>query len=259
VTPPATPVVAALPVTAACPGASFGACTAARFPVNEYALTLAGSEVLALHVLDGLAAAEAPADVAPLSRAGAGATIADARVVGTRVARGDHVTFVVAAAASGPAAAPVLAYDVSGAVTARHVVFDAPEDEQGRASVTATALPDGQCHLVLEDAGPRLFAGRPVVFVVSSAAAGCVATEDVDAPSDGRRAPGVAPPGAEPRARASGGCGCALAPASSAWTGVVSLAVALAALGRRRVRGRRRCRPRAAADRTRGACRRGST
>ena len=52
--PAATPTVTVVPKKSECGDKLFGACTVARIPVNDYALKVAGAEVLAVHVLDGL-------------------------------------------------------------------------------------------------------------------------------------------------------------------------------------------------------------
>jgi hypothetical protein len=200
--PPATPAIAQIPKASDCPQGPFGACAIARFPVNEYAVTLAGAEARAVHVIDGLAADEAPAEVAP---------VGGAAVLGARVARGGHVTFVVASATPREAPADALAYDVAGDAPARHVVFDAPEDGDGKAAVTASPTTDGKCHVALAPNGEKMFVGRPLVFTVAAASGGCALTEDADQASDSApadRTDGV--PRLDPRASARG-CGCAVA------------------------------------------------
>jgi hypothetical protein len=161
-----------------CPG-SFGACSAARFDVNEYALTLPGAEVVAVHVIDALGQNEAPAEVATLGAGGAG-------VVGASVRRANKQTFVVAAAASRASPPATLGYRVPGAQPARHVVFDAPDAGTGRTSVTATAGADGSCAVTLAPtvsalaAGGKVVGARPAVFMVAPASGRCAITEDPD-------------------------------------------------------------------------------
>jgi MYXO-CTERM domain-containing protein len=207
--PAAVPTVAALPRTGECPDGPFGACTIARFPVNEYALTLTGAEVRALHVLDGLAKGEKPAAVEPIGRAIAGGGAATFQ--GARVARGDRVTFVVASAGARVAASDPLAYDAEGSQLARHVVFDAPEDPDGKASVTASATPDGRCHLALAASGATMLTGRPLVFAVAPASKGCAVTEDPDQPSDGVPMDRAVQPAVDPRLVTARGCACDVA------------------------------------------------
>jgi MYXO-CTERM domain-containing protein len=229
--PPAAPTVAALPRSSECPDGPFGACAIARFPVNEYALTLAGAEVRALHVLDGLASGEKPAEVEPIGRAVAGAE--KAAFQGVRVARGGKVTFVVAAPSAREAPLDALAYETEGAGASRHVVFDAPEDPDGRAAVTASATPDGRCQIALASSGDKMLAGRPVVFAVGPASAGCPITEDPDQPSDGVPTDKTPDP-VDPKALTQRGCSCNVATQSPVAVLVLVLALVAVLVRRRR-------------------------
>jgi hypothetical protein len=232
--PPATPTVAALPKSNECPDGAFGACSIARFAVGEYAVTLAGGEVRALHVLDGLAGGEKPAEVEPLGRAIPGTTKGGFQ--GARVARAGHVTFVVASAAARDTPADSLAYEVDGATAARHVVLDAPEDSDGRAAVTAKADGDGRCHVTVSSSGEKLLTGRPLVFAVAPLTGNCAITEDPDQPSDGAPTDRTPEAPVDPRLLTARGCACDLAPSLAPPVLVVVLVLVLVAV---RVRRRR--------------------
>jgi hypothetical protein len=199
--PGASPTVVARPKTGECADRAFGACTAARFPVGEYAVKLTGAQVLAVHVVDGLAKTEAPAAVTPLGGVGS----SDA-VIGVVVRRGGKTTYVVGDSATSARPAGALSYRTDGKAdgkgTARHVVFDAPEDKQGRAAVGAEPTGDGNCLVTLSASGPRMLKGRPVIFVTAPAASGCSITEDADVLSDGTAGGAPLPSGARPASRA---------------------------------------------------------
>jgi hypothetical protein len=116
-------------------------------------------------------------------------------------------------------------------------VFDAPEDGDGKALVTAAAT-SGRC-VVSITAGAG-FAGRPLMFSVATADAGCTVSEDTNV------APGGPPPGGGvgPTADAGPGStgvgprdivgGCSLA--GSGWSTpiAISVLVGLGWLRRRR-------------------------
>jgi len=171
--PAGTPTVTAVSKGGDC-GKQFGACAVSRIDVNDYALKIAGEEVLAVHVHDALGKAEAPAEADGVS---------GAAVVGARVVRGGKTTFVLAAAHASARPGKTLAYDVPGDVATRHVVFDAPEDATGRAAVTAKVV-GGRCAVSLADAGGPMLAGRPLIFDLAPAAQGCAVSEETNQPSD---------------------------------------------------------------------------
>jgi hypothetical protein len=213
--PAAAPTVAAIPAGGDCDDERFGACTVARFAVGQYAVDLAGPDALAVHAIDALAAGEAPASVKSVndpSIAGAAGAAGSAdsadhnrAVVGAAVTRGAQTSYVVAAAKVDAAGSPrpsssALAYVILAPGPSRQVVFDAPEDGQGRAKATATAVAGGRCRITLTAGGAQSMAGRPLVFTVGAAAAGCAVAEDPPAPMDGDHTTGV--PGAPPRPRA---------------------------------------------------------
>jgi hypothetical protein len=184
IAPAASPTVRAIPRATDCPG-PHGACTIARFPVSEYAISTRGPEVLAVHVLDGLAKGETPARALRLDDPAVDAKPAqNGRVVGAAVSRGGGPwTYVVGSAATSDEPADELSYGVPGAAPSRHVVFDAPQDGEGRAAVTASAA-GGRCLVKLTSSGNAKLTGRPVVFTVGPAASGCAVTEDPDVPPD---------------------------------------------------------------------------
>ena len=154
---------------APCDGDNFGVCTAARFDAGEYAVTLPGPTALAVHVLDGLGASEAPAEAVALD---------DPAVSGARVTRGASRTFVVASSAKDGAAGATLAYAATGDRAARHVVFDAPESATGTSNVVAT-VDAGACKIsITAGTGADAYAGRPLVFHVSPASDGCKTAVD---------------------------------------------------------------------------------
>jgi hypothetical protein len=188
--PAASPAVAAIPAGGNCDDERFGACKVARFAVGEYAVDLSGPEALAIHVIDGLAATAPPAAVKSIGDAAiGGAPEGNRQVVGASVTREGRTSFVVTAAS--PRAAgdrSTLSYVVPVAGPSRQVVFDAPEDGQGRASVEATPAGDGRCRLVLSAGGAHPLAGRPVIFTLAPAAGGaggCLVSEDAAAPMSG--------------------------------------------------------------------------
>ena len=226
-----------------CDSGPFGVCTAARFAVTEYALKIPGPFALAVHVIDGLAAADAPSEVA---------AVTDPAIVGAAVTRSGKRTFVLASSAKNGAIPASLAYAVPGETAARHVVFDAPEDASGKASVAAVAV-NGTCSITLTPGGAMAFEGRPLIFAVSSATDGCKLTEDASvAPPTGAgpggEIPGTNPvdpnapppvvPGAAPGAGGeSGGCGCGIFRDTGTRAGLLSVVggtFALAMMRRRR-------------------------
>jgi hypothetical protein len=155
-----------------CERGPFGACKGTRAPVDEYAVDLPGPAALAVHVIDGLRKDEAPAQVSPLGEG----------ILGASILRGGRRTLVIAtkAAEAGPGAA--MTYAAPGDRTARHVVFDAPEGESGRAMVRAD-VKDGHCQIDIKPAPPGSgFAGRPLVFTTAPISGSCAVAEDLDAP-----------------------------------------------------------------------------
>jgi MYXO-CTERM domain-containing protein len=94
-----------------------------------------------------------------------------------------------------------MTYGIPGSVPSRHIVFDAPESATGTSTVSA-AVKDGRC--VINITAGDGFAGRPLVFTLSSAADGCAATEGTAvAPADGGTGKGV--PGIDGGVASDGG------------------------------------------------------
>jgi hypothetical protein len=156
-----------------CSNGTFGVCTAARFDVGEYAVEIPGPQALAVHVLDALGSADAPADAVAST---------DPAVVGARVTRGGARSFVLASSAKDGAPGATLAYAAAGDMSARHVVFDAPEDPTGASTVTAHVNGDGCAIEITAGGGAGAFAGRTLVFQLATAKDGCSVTEDKPAP-----------------------------------------------------------------------------
>lgn len=213
-----------------------GACDAARFAVDEYKVKVSGPWAVAIHVLDALASGEARAvvgsigddvyDPAPKQNAG---------VIGAAVFRGTKQSYVIASSGQDGAAGASMTYGVPGTNAARHVVFDAPEDANGKSLVTAAAT-NGRCVLTIKAAtGGVGFAGRPLMFGTSTAADGCKLAESTDV------APGTPPPPSPETGGGgggSGGCGCRSARSGhDAALAVMALGVAIAVPRRRRRRG----------------------
>lgn len=175
-----TAAVKSYPATDGCWKEQRGHCANARFPIDEYALTLPGPRAVAVHVLDALGVAEDPAVVTAI---GGAAVVADG-AVGASLRRGKKRAVVVSSAAKDGEPKTSLGYVAQGDVSARHVVFDAPSDGAGRSKVTMTRKGD-DCVVSIEAAksAAGAFTGRPLVFTVSPAAEGCGAVEEADVPS----------------------------------------------------------------------------
>jgi hypothetical protein len=157
-----------------------GACDSARFAVDEYRVVVPGPWAVAVHVFDGLGGGETATvgslndmtyDPAPQMNAG---------ILGAAVYRGTHQSYVVASSAMQGNAGATLSYGVPGDSAGRHIVFDAPENSSGSSTVTATVMGSRCAVTITAGAG---FAGRPLMFQVSSAADGCKATESTDVPA----------------------------------------------------------------------------
>jgi hypothetical protein len=217
-----------------------GPCTNARFAVDDYTIKVPGPNALAVHVIDGLAAGDNPAQVGSLNDDDYDpAPKQNGGVVGAAVYRGSKQSFVVASSGADGQVGATMTYGVPGGSASRHVVFDAPEDGDGKSLVTASAS-SGRC-VVSITAGAG-FTGRPLMFSVATADAGCTVSEDTNV------APGGPPPGGGvgpgPMADAGPGGpgvgprdivgGCSLAGAG--WSTPVVMLVGLAWLASRRRR-----------------------
>jgi hypothetical protein len=189
-----TPAIAAPPNVApdgTCAGNyPNGSCTDARFKVDIYVLKVPGPEATAVHVIDGLDANEPAATVASLTDASVDPMGHNGAVLGASVRRGGRQSYVIASSAADGMAGASMSYEVPGATTARHVVFDAPEAADGTSSV-ATTVQSGRCAITITAGAGAGFTGHPLLLEIDSAANGCVASEQGGpGPGDG----GVAPP-----------------------------------------------------------------
>jgi uncharacterized protein (TIGR03382 family) len=213
-------------------GVPRGNCDAARFPVVDARLTVAGPSMRAVHVLDVGAAKATPTPTTLTQGAGWNAAWID---------RGERAAIVVTADAppwQGPAAS--LTYRAPARGQVHHVVLDPPGAPE---RVAVAARKDGaDCEVTLTPGGE--VAARPVHLSLDAAcqvtldpvmassaqlvsvAAGAAGSDGVDHGTAGR---------ATPRSPRSGCCGGAQASGSA--TLPMALLVA-AALGRRRRRGR---------------------
>ena len=191
-------------------GTTRGGCDAARFPVTDYRVELAGPDPHAVHVIDATGARGA-AQNHPISGEG----WAGVQIQGTRDA------VVVWPTQPGHA----LAYRAPKGKAVTHVVLDAPAAD-GKATVTAT--PAGDACAVTVAAGGTLSA-QPVFVTLDDA---CAVTADPAEPS------GVSAEGkpnlvrSKHTVRRSGCCGAQATPGSP----LAMSALILALLGRRRRR-----------------------
>jgi hypothetical protein len=217
-----------------------GACISVRLAVDKYAVKVPGPYAVAIHVIDGLEAAQAAALVGSINDDNFDPPPKqNDAVVGAAVYRDSKQSYVVASSAQDGAAGSMMTFGVPGGSAGRFVVFDAPEDAAGKSLVTASA-DGGRCAVTIA-AGDGLV-GRPLMFVVSPAADGCAVTEDVDVPV------GSVPPGGGLHGggghggggSVTAGCACAAAGAGAgaggAWSMMVLLGVALSAAKRARKR-----------------------
>jgi hypothetical protein len=160
-----------------------GACDTARFPVDAYSVFVPGSWAVAIHVIDGLAAGERPAEVGSLGDD----TIdpppkLNGGVIGAAVHRATKQSYVVASSArNGAPAGPTMTYGVPGGSPARHIVYDAPEAPDGSSEVIASAR-QGRCVVSVTAGRGGGQRGRPLMFQVARAADGCAVTPERDAP-----------------------------------------------------------------------------
>jgi hypothetical protein len=203
-------------------GTARGKCAAARFPVTDYRLEVAGPEARAVHVISATGGGDrAPAQAAPIRGEG----WSGVRIGGVRDA--------VVVWPDKPGAA--LEYRAPRGKLL-HVILDAPETG-GRSAVTARA--DGAECVVKVAAGGAL-PGRPAIVRLDEA---CAVTVD---PEAARAVPGgtlpAAPPPQRPRppAKRSGCCGAQASP-DPPLAATVLTGAALLLLRRRRRRRRRGC------------------
>jgi hypothetical protein len=174
---------------------NYGVCKGARSPVTEYAVTQPGPQAFAIHVIDALGAGEAAATATALG---------DAGVLGAVVDRGAQRSIVLSSRTEASGAPATLTYTAPGDKGARHVVFDAPEDANGHATVTAT-VSQGKCVVTVSPGGSMT--GRPLVVTVGAASSGCTVQEDAAAPggSSGGSSSGGSSGGGSSSGGSSGG------------------------------------------------------
>jgi hypothetical protein len=195
-------------------GTDRGNCDAARFPVTDYRVELAGPEPRAVHVIDATDA-KGGATNAPI----AGDGWAGVRVQGTRDA-----VVVWPTTAGGD-----LVYRAPKGKAVTHVVLDAPERD-GKASVIAKAAGD-DCAVTIAAGGTQ--PARPVIVTLDAA---CAVAADPEEPGSVSAAGKPAPiPRNKPGVRRGGCCGAQTTPGSPV---VMSLAVIGLLLRRRRGRNR---------------------
>lgn len=192
-------------------GVQRGQCDAARFPVTDYRVELAGPAPRAVHVIDATGAKDARAAATSTPISGAGWT--GVRIQGTRDA------VVVWPTPPGS----VLAYRAPKGKAITHVVLDAPAQD-GKASVSA--VPDGDACAVTLAAGGT-FSGTPVIVTLDDA---CVVTADPEEPNGVSAEGKPAPVPKKPRVRGGGCCRAQSTPGSP----LAMAAVVLALLWRRR-------------------------
>jgi hypothetical protein len=208
---------------------TFGSCDFARFPVNEYHVEIPGPAALAVHVIDALGKGEAAAQVGSLNDPPyETAPAQNGAVVGVGLFRASKQTFVVASSAKDGAAGGSLDYGIPASNPSRHVVYDAPADAAGHATVTATAA-GGRCQIHIAPGGTM--AARPLLFSVGLALEGCTVTDDPDV-RPGTVAPGSGIPANPARAPAAG-CGCTSGGGAGAGGGLLFVLAFLATLARR--------------------------
>lgn len=197
--------------------ATRGNCRAARFPVNDYQLTVKGPAPLAIHLLDLAGASATPTPPVVTTTPGY-------RVISFE--RSKRAATVVVAEAG---AQDKLAYL---APPGSHVVLDAPASSAGTAHVTA-APKDGKCEVTIVPATSGGLPARPLAIALSSQCE--VALDGVQtqpaamevAPAIARGAPPSVDPEIEtvapssptipvpPQLKGGRGCGCDAARSSS--------------------------------------------
>jgi hypothetical protein len=158
-----------------------GNCSRGRFAVDNYGVTVPGPWAVAVHVIDGLSADETPAEVDSINDDNVDPPPKqNSAVIGAAIYRSSKQSYVLASSAQAGASGDTMTYSVPGASAGRHVVFDAPEQEDGQSTVTATAVLD-RCVITIV-AGPG-FEGRPLIFSVGGATEGCPVLESENIPS----------------------------------------------------------------------------
>ena len=181
-----------------------GNCRDVRIPVDDYEAKVPGPFAVAIHVIDGLASGEDPADTGSLNDERFDpAPKRNEGVVGAAVYRGEKQSYVVASSAVDGDAGSTLTYAVPGASPARHVVFDAPEASDGTSDVKA-AVDGERCVVTIVAGSGDGFKGHPLMFQLDTLDKNCKVTESTDvAPAE--PAPGGGTSGAGNAGESSGG------------------------------------------------------
>ncbi len=166
-----------------------GRCEAARFPVTDYRLEVAGPAPRAVHVISATGG-DAPAPVALDGDGWQGVRVTAARdavVIWPRV-RG-----------------AALRYRAPRGKAVTHVVLDAPTADGTAHTTRLTARPDGDACAVEVAAGAGAIPGRPVIAVLDDA---CGIAADPPRPTQGAIVVTTDPPPSPvPPPPRSGGCG----------------------------------------------------
>ena len=194
-------------------GTERGKCDAARFPVTDYRVELAGPSPRAVHVIDAFG------DAAAATGAASSAALAGDGFAGVRLA-GPRAAVVV-----WPTRAGALTYQAPKGAAVTHVVLDAPE-AGGASNVTARPAGNG-CAVTVTPGGPRLAA--PLIITLDAA---CAIAADPAEPSGASAEGKPAPVSGKTRVQRSGCCGAQGSPGSP-------IAMSLVVLGLVRRRGRR--------------------
>jgi MYXO-CTERM domain-containing protein len=153
---------------------TYGVCDAARVDVGEYSLRLPGPSSSAVHVLSGLAMGEAQPSILSINEASIDPAL-NPQVIGASVHRGTTHTFVVASSAKDGASGASLSYVVPASGASHHVVFDAPEDSNGKSNVVAVGT-GGLCTITITAGGET--PGSPVIFVLGDGTDPCKIVDD---------------------------------------------------------------------------------
>jgi hypothetical protein len=151
-------------------------CDNVRFAVDEYQVKVPGTWAVAVHVIDGLGASEAPATVDSMNDGTIDPGKQNGGVLGAGVLRTSKQSYVVASSAVDGVSPATMTYGVPGTGEARHVVFDAPEASDGTSTVTAVAT-SGRCVVSITAGGGMGFTGHPLMFSVAAAGSGCTVTD----------------------------------------------------------------------------------
>lgn len=159
-----------------------GSCTAARFDVDVYSVTVPGPFAVGIHVFDALGKAEPPARVGSINDAALDPARQNDAVIGAAVLRGSKQSYVIASSATDGGRAKMMRYGVPGDAAGRHVVFDAPEASDGTSLVTAQ-VQAGRCTVTVAPGSGGGGAGHPLIFEVASAAGGCKVNAAADVPA----------------------------------------------------------------------------